>query len=48
MTELKLSNGETIPVIGLGTWELKGEDVKKPLEFALKTGKLEINLILWL
>jgi diketogulonate reductase-like aldo/keto reductase len=39
----KLSNGETIPAIGLGTWELKGNDVKKPIEYAFKAGKAERN-----
>ena len=37
-TVLKLNNGFTIPVLGLGTWAGKPGDVKAAVETALNVG----------
>ncbi|KAK6458151.1 aldo/keto reductase [Scheffersomyces xylosifermentans] len=39
----KLNNGETIPAVGLGTWQASADDVYKAVIFALKTGYRHID-----
>ena len=38
MDSLKLASGWEIPVLGLGTWDLKGEDCKRAIKDALSLG----------
>lgn len=40
---IKLYNGFTMPVIGLGTWRLSGENAKESIKFALKEGYRHID-----
>lgn len=40
---LKLNNGESIPAIGLGTWQSKPNEVARAVEVALKTGYRHID-----
>ena len=42
-TVLKLNNGFTIPVLGLGTWAGKPGDVKAVVETALNVGYKHID-----
>ena len=42
-TVLKLNNGFTIPVLGLGTWAGKPGDVKAVVETALNVGYRHID-----
>ena len=42
-TVLKLNNGFTIPVLGLGTWAGKPGDVKAGVETALNVGYRHID-----
>ena len=42
-TVLKLNNGFTIPVLGLGTWAGKPGDVKAAVETALNVGYRHID-----
>ncbi|VDO95337.1 unnamed protein product [Soboliphyme baturini] len=37
-TFVTMSNGEKMPILGLGTWQSKGPDVKNAVEAALKAG----------
>jgi len=39
----KLSNGFEFPLIGFGTWRIKGEEVKKAVDFAIKNGYTNID-----
>lgn len=40
---IKLSSGNEIPILGYGTYELKGEDCLSGLEAALKMGYRHID-----
>lgn len=41
--ELTLTNGEKIPVIGLGTWQMDPKDAARTVEFALRAGYQHID-----
>ncbi len=43
MTQITFNNGVSIPGIGLGTWQSTGDDVKKAVKHALKTGYRHID-----
>ena len=43
MLSLKLNTGNSIPIIGLGTWQSKPGEVEKAVEIALKTGYRHID-----
>lgn len=43
MEYFKLSNGVEIPVLGFGTWKIKGEDCYKAVSEALKVGYRHID-----
>ena len=38
MHTVKLSNGIEVPVLGFGTWQLKGVKCTEMVEYALKSG----------
>eukprot|EP01111_Echinosteliopsis_oligospora_P004167 TRINITY_DN1661_c0_g1_i1.p1 TRINITY_DN1661_c0_g1~~TRINITY_DN1661_c0_g1_i1.p1 ORF type:complete len:295 (-),score=64.15 TRINITY_DN1661_c0_g1_i1:107-991(-) len=42
-----LNNGQTIPVLGLGTWEIYGKDVIQPVKSALALGYRHIDTAKW-
>ncbi|KAH9946892.1 NADP-dependent oxidoreductase domain-containing protein [Amylocystis lapponica] len=41
--KVKLNNGEEIPILGLGTWQSKPNEVAHAVEFALKAGYRHID-----
>ncbi|MBW2938962.1 aldo/keto reductase [Aureisphaera sp. CAU 1614] len=43
MKTLQFTNGDTIPVVGLGTWKAKGDEVKQALKTAIKIGYRHID-----
>lgn len=43
MKELELSDGNRIPVLGLGTWELLGDECKEAIRMALNLGYRHID-----
>lgn len=42
-TSLKFTNGNEIPLIGLGTWQMEPEEAEKTVEFALKNRYVHID-----
>lgn len=40
---LKLVNGNHIPLIGLGTWQMEPDEAERTVEFALKNGYVHID-----
>lgn len=40
---LKLANGNEIPMVGLGTWQVEPEDAARTVEFALRNGYTHID-----
>ncbi len=42
-TEFKLNSGNTIPSVGLGTWQSKPGEVEKAVEHAIKSGYRHID-----
>ncbi len=47
MQKFDLKNGEKIPVIGIGTWELTGDTAKVAVESALKIGYRHIDTAIY-
>lgn len=43
MQTINLNDNTSIPILGFGTWELPGENARKPVEIALKTGYRAID-----
>lgn len=40
---LMLANGNEIPIVGLGTWQVEPEDAARTVEFALRNGYIHID-----
>ena len=43
MNKIKLNDGNEIPLLGLGTYEIRGEDVSKSIEYAFEAGYRHID-----
>ena len=43
MKTLKLKNGSHMPILGFGTWQLKGDEAYNAVSFALQTGYRHID-----
>lgn len=43
MTTIKLNDGNDIPLLGLGTYEIRGEEVNKAISYALDAGYRHID-----
>ncbi len=43
MNTIKLNDGNEIPLLGLGTYDIRGEDVNKAIGYAFEAGYRHID-----